>query len=113
MGEVIAQADATVNVMFPTGHAVGMTTVDGVELLIHVGIDTVNLEEKHYKAFVEQGQEVKKGDKLIEFDIQAIKEAGYEISTPILVTNTDQYEAVEAVKTSGNIQRDDSLIQVK
>lgn len=113
VGEVVAPADATVNVMFPTGHAVGLTTVDGVELLIHIGIDTVNLDGLHYKAFVKQGQEVKKGDKLIEFDIQAIKEAGYEISTPILVTNTDQYESVEALSTSGSIKTGHSLVQVK
>lgn len=67
-GRIVAPADGTVDVMFETGHAVSLTTADGAELLIHVGIDTVQLEGKHYKACCKAGQQVKKGDVLIEFD---------------------------------------------
>ena len=90
-GRIVAPADGTVDVMFETGHAVSMTTADGAELLIHVGIDTVQLEGKHYKACCKAGQQVKKGDVLIEFDPAAIKAEGYQIVTPILVCNPDAF----------------------
>lgn len=80
-GRIVAPADGTVDVMFETGHAVSMTTADGAELLIHVGIDTVQLEGKHYKACCKEGQQVKKGDVLIEFDPAAIKAEGYQTVT--------------------------------
>ena len=90
-GRITAPADGSIDVMFETGHAVSMTTADGAELLIHVGIDTVQLEGKHYKACCKAGQQVKKGDVLIEFDPAAIKAEGYQIVTPILVCNPDAF----------------------
>ncbi|MDN6161297.1 MAG: beta-glucoside-specific PTS transporter subunit IIABC [Atopostipes sp.] len=113
VGQVTAPADAKIDVMFPTGHAVGMTTETGVELLIHVGIDTVNLDGEHYEIFVEQDQEVKKGDLLIEFDIKGIKEAGYDIITPVIVTNTDDYQAIEVTSSADSIEAGESLLEVK
>lgn len=77
------------------GHAVGLTLDNGVELLIHVGIDTVNLNGQHYTGHVTQDQRVKAGDVLLEFDSAAIEAAGYPIITPVLVTNSDDYSSVE------------------
>ena len=99
-GRIVAPADGTVDVMFETGHAVSMTTADGAELLIHVGIDTVQLEGKHYKACCKAGQQVKKGDVLIEFDPAAIKAEGYQIVTPILVCNPDAFTVEPAAEAA-------------
>ena len=85
--------------MFDTGHAVSMTTADGAEVLIHVGIDTVQLNGQHYKACCKAGDRVKKGDLLIEFDPEAVKAAGYETVTPVIICNTDRFAAVKTEKT--------------
>ena len=90
-GEIVAPFDGTVITLFPTKHAIGLVSDTGVELLIHIGIDTVELEGKCFEAFVEQNAKVKKGDKLITFDIKAIEEAGYSTQVPIIVTNTQDY----------------------
>lgn len=110
-GRIVAPADGTVDVMFETGHAVSMTTADGAELLIHVGIDTVQLEGKHYKACCKAGQQVKKGDVLIEFDPAAIKAEGYQIVTPILVCNSDAFTVEPAA--SGAVAAGDALLTLK
>ena len=99
-GRITAPADGSIDVMFETGHAVSMTTADGAELLIHVGIDTVQLEGKHYKACCKAGQQVKKGDVLIEFDPAAIKAEGYQIVTPILVCNPDAFTVEPAAEAA-------------
>ena len=91
--QVVAPCDGTVSAVM--GHAVGLTLDNGVELLIHVGIDTVNLNGQHYTGHVSQDQRVKAGDVLLEFDSAAIIAAGYPIITPVLVTNSDDYAAVE------------------
>ena len=92
-GKVFAPCDATVSAVM--GHAVGLTCGNGAELLIHVGIDTVNLDGKHYTGHVEEGQRVKAGDLLLEFDIAAIEKEGYTTITPVIVTNSDDYAEVE------------------
>lgn len=92
-GKVFAPCDATVSAVM--GHAVGLTCGNGAELLIHVGIDTVNLDGKHYTGHVEEGQRVKAGDLLLEFDIAAIEKGGYKTITPVIVTNSDDYAEVE------------------
>ena len=92
-GKVFAPCDATVSAVM--GHAVGLTCDNGAELLIHVGIDTVNLDGKHYTGHVEDGQRVKAGDLLLEFDIAAIEAEGYKTITPVIVTNSDDYADVE------------------
>lgn len=100
-GELVSPVDAQVSVLFPTKHAVGLVSTDGVELLMHIGMDTVNLEGKGFTAHVSQGDYVKAGDKLISFDMDAIKEAGYPTETPVIVTNQDAY----TVDVEGDIPR--------
>ena len=91
-GKVYAPFDGTCAMIFDTLHALGLVSNDGVELLIHVGLETVNLKGAPFKAHVQNGQTFKKGDLLLEFDIEAIKKAGCEIQTPVLVTNANEYE---------------------
>lgn len=93
-GEVVAPADGVVMTLFPTKHAIGILTDAGAEVLIHVGIDTVQLDGKYFEAFVEQGDVVKKGQKLLAFDIDAIEAAGYSTQTPVIVMNTPSYEQI-------------------
>lgn len=93
-GKVLAPANGTVSVLFKTGHAVGITTDTGVELLIHIGLDTVNLDGRGYTIHVEEGQKVSAGDLLVEFEIGTINEAGYDTITPVIVTNTDNFTDV-------------------
>lgn len=92
-GELLAPVDGVVSVLFPTKHAVGIVSDQGVEMLMHIGMDTVNLEGKGFTAHVSQGDRVKAGDKLISFDIDVIKDAGYVTETPVIITNQDQYQA--------------------
>ena len=94
-GKVRAPFDGEVTVLFPTKHAIGLHSTAGVDLLVHVGLDTVNLEGKHFTAHVEQGAAIKKGDLLIEFDEAAIRAAGYDMTTPVVVTNTADYGRIE------------------
>lgn len=97
-GKVYAPFDGTVETFFPTNHAVGLKSVDGIELLIHIGMDTVNLVGKYFVPKVKQEDTIKKGQLLLEFDGKAIQEAGYSIDTPIVVTNTKKYlDVVEKV----------------
>ncbi|MCY7147603.1 PTS system trehalose-specific EIIBC component [Streptococcus gordonii] len=92
-GDLLAPVDGVVSVLFPTKHAVGIVSDQGVEMLMHIGMDTVNLEGKGFTAYVSQGDQVKAGDKLISFDIDLIKDAGYVTETPVIITNQDQYQA--------------------
>lgn len=91
IGKAFSPVNGVVTTLFPTGHAIGITSEGGVEILIHIGIDTVQLDGKYYSSHVKQGDEVKQGDLLVEFDIEKIKEAGYQVITPVLVTNTVNY----------------------
>lgn len=86
-GKLIAPVSGTVSALFPTHHAIGITTESGAEILIHIGMDTVQLEGKHFKAHVTQGEFVEKGQLLIEFDIEAIEQSGRALTTPVIVTN--------------------------
>lgn len=91
VGEVYAPFDGVVGTLFPTNHAIGLISEKGLELLIHIGIDTVQLGGKYFETFVKQGQSVKKGDLLLKFDIERIQNAGYSTQVPIIVTNTQDY----------------------
>lgn len=93
-----APEDGTIMSVFDTGHALGMQTKDGVELLIHIGLDTVELKGKYFQVHVKQDDKVKKGDLLITFDPEGIKSAGYDITTPVLVSNSADYLDVVAKK---------------
>ena len=90
-GKVYAPCDATVDLMFATGHAVSLVADCGAEVLIHVGLETVSLEGKHFTVHTASGDKVKKGDLLIEFDLEAIKAAGFNTITPMVVCNSDAY----------------------
>lgn len=98
-GKVVAPCDGTVMTLFPTKHAVGIVSEHGAEVLIHLGLDTVQLNGEHFTAHIEQGAKVKKGQLLIEFDIKAITEAGYSLVTPMIITNTADYLDVVGMTT--------------
>ncbi|OCN05218.1 PTS beta-glucoside transporter subunit IIABC [Erysipelotrichaceae bacterium MTC7] len=108
-GKVVAPFDGTVITLFPTKHAIGLVSDDGLELLIHVGMDTVQLEGKHFEALVSQGDKVKKGQPLVNFDIKAIETAGFSTITPVVVVNTTDY--LDLVETQDKeVKTGDELI---
>lgn len=111
-GTVTAPADGVVTTLFPTLHALGITTDEGVELLIHIGLNTVDLNGKYFKAFVKQGEKVKKGQKLLEFDMKAIKAAGYIMESPVIVTNSEDYESV-SVSCGNEIRRGEVILRAE
>ncbi len=110
-GKVIAPCDGIVTSLFPTGHAIAITSDDGCEILIHVGTDTVRLNGKYFTKKVQQGAKVIKGDVLVEFDIEGITKEGYSLVTPIIITNSDEYfDVVETMNE--NVDYFDQLIRV-
>jgi glucose-specific phosphotransferase system IIA component len=111
-GSVVSPINGSVAAVFPTKHAIGLVSDAGVEVLIHVGLDTVQLEGKFYTAHVAVGDKVQVGDLMLEFDIEGIKEAGYQIVTPVIVNNTDRFTDIEPQKT-GEIKFGDELLRVK
>ena len=111
-GEVKAPCDATVSMIFGTKHAIGLSTDDGVELLIHIGLNTVELEGRYYTVHVNEGDKVTRGQMLITFDMDKIKEAGYDVTTPIIVTNSDDFTSVKQLK-KGTVNNDSSVMEVK
>ena len=90
-GKVVSPINGTVQMIFKTKHAIGLKSEDGAEILIHIGMDTVQLDGKHFTAHVKDGDKVKVGDTLVEFDMNAIKNEGYELITPVIITNTMEY----------------------
>ncbi|WP_392562554.1 beta-glucoside-specific PTS transporter subunit IIABC [Orbus sturtevantii] len=113
VGEVLAPEDGEVVSLFRTKHAIGFMTDSQVEILIHVGIDTVKLDGKYFAAHVEMGDKVKKGTKLVSFDIEKIKQAGFEISTPIIITNSDDYADVKSINSHEAIESGESLLALQ
>lgn len=112
VGEVVAPFDGTVMTMFPTKHAIGLISDNGLELLIHIGLDTVQLDGKYFEAHVEQGAKVKRGDKLVSFDIKAIEEAGFSVETPVIVTNSADYLDIIETDHKEGISSSDELLTV-
>lgn len=102
-GVVKAPISGTITTIFPTLHAIGITGDNGAEILIHIGIDTVELKGKYFKSFVKQGQHVTQGQKLIEFDQKKIKEAGYSTETMMVITNSNNYKDIELQNNNQNI----------
>ena len=100
-GELVSPVNGTVTVLFPTKHAVGIVSEEGVEMLMHIGMDTVSLDGKGFKAHVEQGDKVVVGQQLISFDMDVIKEAGLVTETPVIITNQDDFQA----DVEGNLPR--------
>ena len=111
-GKIYAPADGTVEMFFDTKHAVSMTTTEGVELLVHIGLDTVALKGEHFTAHKENGDAVKKGDLLISVDLEAVKVAGYDVITPMVVCNTSDYQTVEEV-TGSDVNPGDTVLILK
>ncbi|MET0989788.1 MAG: beta-glucoside-specific PTS transporter subunit IIABC [Glaciihabitans sp.] len=107
-GALYAPFDATVIAAFPTGHAIGLQHADGAEALIHIGLDTVKLGGAHFTLKVDSGQRVSAGDLLVEFDVAAITAAGYDLTTPVIITNTDLYPSISA-PAAGPIAHGDAL----
>lgn len=110
-GKVYAPFDGKVVGLLDSHHAVGMESTDGVEVLIHVGMDTVKLNGRCFTIHVEEGEQVKKGQLLLEFDIPGIKEAGYEVTTPIIITNSDEFNDVET-KAEGKVTVGTKLLEL-
>ena len=111
-GKVYAPFDGTIVTLFPTKHAIGIVSDDGIEMLIHFGIDTVNLNGQHFTAFIEQGMKVKQGDLLLEADIEKIKAAGYETQVPVIITNSFNYQNVE-LSSKEDVSYQDVILKVK
>lgn len=111
-GKLYAPCDGKIDSVFDTKHAVNMVSDDGVEILLHIGIDTVKLGGQYFEAHVSDGQEVKKGDLLISFDMDKIKAAGYKVTTPIIIGNTDDYASVEPV-AQNSVSAGDMILKIK
>lgn len=112
-GELVSPVNGRVTVFFPTKHAIGILSDEGVEILIHIGMDTVNLEGKGFEGYVSQGDKVKVGDKLISFDIDMIKKAGYVTETPVIITNSDKYQVEVLEQLPRVVERGSQLMNVK
>ena len=112
VGEIVAPEDCTVTALYPTLHAMGIKLDNGIELLIHIGIDTVNLQGKYFQSYVHAGQHITKGTKLVSFDIDKIKQQ-FDLTTSIIVVNSDQYKHIEYCQQAQVSEKDDLLfIQV-
>ncbi|MGN0602153.1 MAG: glucose PTS transporter subunit IIA [Oscillospiraceae bacterium] len=111
-GKLYAPCDGKVDMVFDTKHAINLVSKDGCEILIHIGIDTVKLNGEFFEAHVSDGQEIHKGDLLISFDMEGIKNAGYKTTTPMIICNTDDYNSVE-ISAGGNISAGNKIIEIK
>jgi glucose-specific phosphotransferase system IIA component len=110
-GKIYAPADGEVTMVFDTLHAITITSTQGTELLIHIGLDTVTLKGEPFTAHVVAGDKVKKGDLLMDVDLDKIKAAGLEIITPVLICNTDEYAKIDLQK-EGNVSLDDAVLKI-
>ncbi|WP_430601811.1 PTS system, beta-glucoside-specific IIA component [Enterococcus sp. DIV0724b] len=111
-GKVIAPFNGKIVAIFPTKHAIGLVSDTGIELLIHVGLNTVELKGQYFDTLVESGQTVKKGQVILNFDLEKIREAGYETQVPVVITNTPQYSSIELI-TKGQLANSEEVLIVK
>lgn len=111
-GKVVAPFDGTIVTLFPTKHAIGIISDNGIEVLIHIGLDTVELNGKYFDAHIKQGDKVKKGQLLMTFDLQNLQKEGFVTQTPVIITNTQSYSDVIS-STSGNVNYNDELLVLK
>lgn len=111
-GKLVAPVNGTVGMLFDTKHAISLISEQGAEVLIHVGLDTVNLKGKFYKSFVKTGDKVKAGDLLLEFDIEQIKAAGYDVITPVIICNTAAYSEIIPV-TGKRVEELEKILTIK
>lgn len=110
-GRICAPLDGKITMIFPTGHAVTMVTQEGVELLIHFGMDTVELKGRYFTIKIKEGDSVKKGDLLIEADIVEIEREGYEITTPIVITNSNDF--ADIILHTGKVEVGDPVMEIR
>lgn len=108
-GEIVAPMDAKVSVLYPTMHAIGLTLDNGVEMLIHIGIHTVNLDGKFFEKHVNVGEHLTKGQRIVSFDMQGIEAAGYDLTTSVIITNSNNYVAIGSTKDN-HIETNSSLL---
>lgn len=111
-GVVYAPFDGEVSSIFDTKHAIGLTSTNGIEMLVHVGLETVNLGGKYFETYISQGNQVKKGDKLITFDLQEIRKT-HDMITPVIITNSDDFSEISVQKETGAIQAGETILIVK
>lgn len=111
-GRVVAPVDGTIATMFETKHACTIVSDQGAEILIHIGLDTVNLKGEFYTAHVKDGDKVKAGDLLLEFDMAKIQEAGYDIISPVVICNSATFAKIETY-TGKKVQELDSIIRIE
>ncbi|MDD3362249.1 MAG: PTS glucose transporter subunit IIA [Hespellia sp.] len=110
-GNIYAPADGTIGLLFDTLHAVSIQTDTGAEILVHIGLDTVQLKGEGFTAHTATGDTVKKGDLLISVDLEKVKAAGYDVITPMLICNTDDFAAVDAI-TGKTVAAGDDVLEI-
>lgn len=108
-GRIYAPVDGEVSLLFDTLHAVSVTSSEGVEILVHIGLDTVALKGEHFTAHKKTGDQIRKGDLLITVDLEKVKEAGYDVITPVVICNTDDFKSVEA-STGSLVEPGDTVL---
>ncbi|MCT6806890.1 MAG: PTS glucose transporter subunit IIA, partial [Bombilactobacillus sp.] len=110
---VVAPFDGQVITVLPSQHAIGLRGENGVEVLIHIGLDTVKLNGKYFKMLVKNGERVKQGQKLLIADLKQIKNAGYVLESPVIITNPEQYQIEFNVKAGDLVQEQDQIMTVQ
>ena len=108
--ELCSPADGTITTVFPTLHAIGLTTKDGIDILLHIGLDTVNLKGEYFDVKVKEGDEVKAGDLLVATDFEKIKLAGYRLETPVIICNPDDCKKIIYVDST-SVNKGDAIIK--
>lgn len=110
IGKLYAPVDGKISAILPTKHAIGITSDSGIEILVHIGFDTVELNGKPYISYIKQGEIVKQGQLLLEFDIKQIQDSNRSVITPIVITNADEY--IIKIISTGNIEMGETILEV-